>query len=163
MTKKKENKSHKLTDNITYRIMENTIYLLLNSNSISKEELSIVYKKIPLIMEDNDLSYINISGKRLEDNKEYLYYLGFTLSYYDVNKLNALYAGTKDKKEYRCYGIMTKKDFIDRINEEKEPNKENIKITSVDSRGYINSIILLLFGVALLCFFCVQGAIYLVK
>ena len=157
-------KLERLTENITYRIIDSTVYLLLTSNSISKEELNIIYKKLPLIIEDNNLSYINISGKHLENNKEFFINLGFTLSYYDVNKLNTLYTGEKDKKQYKCYGIMTKKDFIDKISEEKEePIKENIRITSKCNSGYINSIILLLFGVALLCFFCVQGAIYLVK
>ena len=50
--------------------------------------------------------------------------LGFSLSYYDVNKLNVLYDGKKNKKDYRCYGIMTKKDFFDKINN--HPNKRNI-------------------------------------
>ena len=165
MTKKKEIKPERLADNVTYRIIDSTIYLLLSTNNISKEELNIVYKKIALIIEDNDLSYINISGKKLEDNKEYFIDLGFTLSYYDVNKLNTLYAGTKDKRLYKCYGIMTKKDFYSKINEEKKEVSQNTEISkeSTSNAGFVSSMLLLLFGIALLCFFCVQGAIYLVK
>ncbi len=163
MNKGKEIKTKKLTDSVAYLIMDSTIYLLLEGNTITKEELNIVYKKIHLIIEDEDLLYINISGKRLEDNKEYFLDLGFTLSYYDVNKLNTLYKGSKDKKLYKCYGIMTKKDLIERINKQKEETpKENIEIKSNNS-GFINNMLLLFFGIALLCFFCVQGAIYLVK
>ncbi len=163
MTKKKNLNTKKLTDHVTYHIEDSTIYLLFDSNTITKEELNIVYKKTNLIIEDNELSYINISGKHLEENKEFFLNLGFTLSYYDVNKLNELYAFVKDKRSYRCYGLMTKKDFINKMNEDKkEENKENIKVTNSNS-GYINSFLLLFGGIALLCYFCVQGAIYLVK
>lgn len=162
MVKKKNIKIEKLTDHIAYHIEGSTIYLLLDSNTITKEELNIVYKKIPIIMEDNELSYLNISGKHLEENKEYFQDLGFTLSYYDVNKLNELYAGTKDKRSYRCYGIMTRKDFMKKINEEKIEEPKEIKVTSSNS-GYVNSLLLLFGGIALLCYFCVYGAIYLVK
>jgi len=163
MTKKKNIKIEKLTDNVTYLIEDTTIYLLLASNTITKEELNIVYKKISLIIEDNELSYINISGKNIEDNKTFFQDLGFTLSYYDVNKLNDLYEGTKDKKAYKCYGLKKKKDFFDKIKEEKKEEKqENIKVTSSNS-GFVSSILLLFGGIILLCYFCVQGAIYLVK
>lgn len=164
MTKKKEIKLEKLTDNVTYRIIDSTIYLLLSNSSITREELNIVYKKIALIIEDNDLSYINISGKRLEDNKTYFQDLGFTLSYYDVNKLNTLYAATKDKRLYKCYGIMTKKDFLSKIKETKtEIAQKAVKVQTTSNAGFVSNMLLLFFGIALLCFFCVQGAIYLVK
>lgn len=163
MTKKKSVKIEKLTNNITYQVVDSTIYLLLNSNTITEEELNIVYKKVPLIMEDNELSYINISGKHLEKNKSYFQNLGFNLSYYDVNKLNILYAGTEDKKSYRCYGLMTKKDFINKINEEKEKKeREHVEVINSNS-GYISDLLLLFLGITLLCYFCVEGAIYLVK
>lgn len=163
MTKKKNINIEKLTEGIAYRIIDNTIYLLLSKNNITREELNIAYKKVTLIIEDNELSYINISGKNLEENKTYFQDLGFTLSYYDVNKLNMLYTGVQDKKAYRCYGIMTKKDFLNKINGEKiEEKRENIKVPSSNS-GYISNLLLLFGGIILLCFFCVQGAIYLVK
>ena len=163
MTKKKNIKIEKLTNNIAYRIIDSTIYLLLASNTITEEELNVVYKKVPLIMEDNELSYINISGKHIETNKAFFQELGFTLSYYDVDKLNTLYAGTKDKKTYRCYGLMTKNDLINKINEEKiEPKQENIKVITSES-GYIGDLLLLVLALGLLCYFCVQGAMYLVK
>lgn len=163
MTKKQNQKREKLTDHITYQIEGSTIYLLLDSNTITKEELNIVYKKITLIIEDNELSYINISGKHLEENKTFFQDLGFTLSYYDVNKLNELYKGIKDKGAYKCYGLMTKKDFINKKDEEKiETNSKDIKVTNTNA-GYINSLLLLFGGIILLCYFCVYGAIYLVK
>lgn len=163
MAKKEKIKIEKLTDNITYHIEDSTIYLLLSSNTVSKEELNIVYKKIALLIEDNELSYINISGKHLEQNKNFFIDLGYTLSYYDVNKLNKLYAGSKEKKAYRCYGIMTKKDFINKMKEEKiEEKSQNIKITE-GSSGYISNLLLLFGGIILLCYFCVVGAIYIVK
>ena len=163
MSKKKNINRYELTDNITYLIEDTTIYLLLDSNTIINDELNIIYKKIPLLIEDNELSYINISGKHLEENKKYFQELGFTLSYYDVNKLNELYKGIKNKKDYRCYGIMTKKDFINKINEEKkEENTKEVKVISSNS-GFVSSMLLLLGGIALLCYFCVYGAISLVK
>lgn len=163
MAKKKNINREKLTDSITYHIEDTTIYLLIESNTITKEELNIVYKKLPLLLEDNELSYINISGKHLEENKTFFADLGFTLSYYDVNKLNELYKGIKNKKDYRCYGIMTKKDFVNKINEEKkEENTKEIKVISYNS-GFVSSMLLLFGGIALLCYFCVYGAISLVK
>ena len=163
MTKKKNIKIDKLTDNVAYRIIDSTIYLLLNRNTISKEELNIVYKKISLIIEDNELSYINISGKHLEQNKEFFIDLGFTLSYYDVNKLNELYAGIQDKKAYRCYGLMTKKDFYNTMKENKEEEKIIKTKVETSESGYINNMLLIFGGIALLCYFCIEGAIYLVK
>lgn len=166
MTKKKNIKIEKLTEHIAYLIEDTTIYLLLDSNMVTKDELNIVYKKVPLIIEDNELSYINISGKHLEENKSFFIDLGFTLSYYDVNKLNSLYRGIKDKKIYKCYGIMTKKDFYDKIKEDakenKDENKGEMTVKSGNS-GFVSSMMLLFGGIILLCYFCVQGAIYLVK
>ena len=163
MIKKKNLKNEKLTEHITYRIEESTIYLLLDGNTLADEELNIAYKKIKLLIEDNELSYINITGHHLEENKEFFQELGFTLSYYDVNKLNEMYKGIKDKKAYKCYGIITKTDFINKINEEKKEKVEtNMKITNSNS-GYINSLLLLFGGIALLCYFCVYGAISLIK
>ena len=80
MTKPKKMSSEKLTTNISYIIEDRTIYLLLSSNKITKEELYIAYKKVAILVEDNDLSYINISGKHLEENKSYFESLGFSLS-----------------------------------------------------------------------------------
>lgn len=166
MTKKNKNKKEKLTDNIAYLIEDSTVYLLLNNNKITKEELNIVYKKTPLIIEDNELSYINISGKNLEENKDFFIDLGFTLSYYDVNKLNTLYRGIKDKKEYKCYGIMTKNDFYDKIEKNQKENikkvEREIKMAPSNS-GFISNMMLLFGGIILLCYFCVQGALLLVK
>ena len=163
MPRKKNINREKLTDNITYQIEDTTVYLLLGSNTITNDELNIMYKKLPLIIEDNDLSYINISGKHLEDNKEFFIDLGYTLSYYDVNKLNELYKGISNKKDYRCYGIMTRKDFINKTKEEKkEENIKEIKVINNNS-GFVSSMLLLFGGIALLCYFCVSGAILLVK
>ena len=166
MTKKKKINKEKLTEHVTYLIEDSTIYLLLDYNTITKEELNIVYKKISLIIEDNDLSYINISGKHLEENKEFFIELGFILSYYDVNKLNNLYRGIKDKSSYKCYGIMTKKDFYDKIKEAENENtnikNEEIKIVDKNA-GFVSSIMLLFGGIILLCYYCIQWAIQLIK
>ena len=166
MTKKNNINKVKLTEHVTYLIEDSTIYLLLDESTITKEELNIVYKKISLLIEDNELSYINISGKHLEENKGFFMELGFVLSYYDVNKLNKLYREIKDKSSYKCYGIMTKTDFYDKIKEVEESKKqtknEEIKIVNGNS-GFISSMLLLFGGIILLCYFCVQGAIYLIK
>ena len=163
MPRKKNINKEKLTDNITYQIEDTTIYLLLDSNTITDDELNIMYKKLPLLIEDNDLSYINISGKHLEDNKTFFIDLGFNLSYYDVSKLNDLYKGIKNKKDYRCYGIMTKKDFINKTKEEKKEDKiQEVKVINANS-GFVSSMLLLFGGIALLCYFCIYGAISLVK
>ncbi len=161
---KKDNiKCEKLTDHITYRIIDNTIYLFQEKENILDEELRGIYKKLSLIIEDNDISYINISAKRVEERKEFYQKYGFTLSYYDVNKLNTLYAGRKDKNLYRCYGIMTRKEFFDEINDsDTSINNISKRIISSNS-GYVSNLLLLFGGIILLCYFCVQGAIYLVK
>ena len=164
MIKKNNIKKEKITENITYLTDDTTIYLLVDGNTITKEELNIVYKKVPLIMEDNDLVYVNISGKKLDENKEFFMDLGFTLSYYDVNKLNTLYKGIPDKKSYKCYGIMTKKDFYDKIEQSNKETKTLKKINIKNGNaGFVSNMSLLFGGIILLCYFCIQGAIYLVK
>lgn len=158
MTKKKK---IKLTEHISYSIIDNTIYLFQDNDYISGEEMEILVKRLLLVIEDNDIAYINISSRKIEDRKEFYQKLGFSLSYYDVNKLNVLYSDVKNKMDYRCYGIMTKKDFFDRINDNEDKNNEDIVIK--DNSGYVYNLFLLFSGIILLCYFCVQGAIYLVK
>ena len=154
-------KNIKLTEHISYCIIDSTIYLFQNNINLSEDEIEILYKKLALIIEDNGISYINISASKIEDRKEMYQKLGFSLSYYDVNKLNVLYSDVKNKMDYRCYGIMTKKDFFDRINDTENKNNEDIVIK--DNSGYVYNLFLLFSGIILLCYFCVQGAIYLVK
>lgn len=163
MTRDNNIKNIKLTDHITYCIIDNTIYLFQNKEDILEDEFKACYKKLSCIIEDNDISYINISAKNIEDRKKFYQRLGFTLSYYDVNKLNTLYRGVKNKSLYRCYGIMTKRDFFDNMNtSDKEEYRENRVIVNSNA-GYVSNLLLLLGGVMLLCCFCVMGAIYLVK
>ena len=68
----------------------------------------------------------------------------------------------KNKRDYRCYGIMTRSDFFDRINNSLDGDKEDLLIVN-NSSGYIYDLFLLFGGILLLCYFCVQGAIYLVR
>lgn len=155
-------KKNKLTEHISYSIVNDTIYLFQNSEYISSDEVEILEKKLALIIQDNDISYINISSKKIEYRRDFYQKLGFSLSYYDVNKLNILYKGMKNKRDYRCYGIMTRSDFFDRINNSFDGDKEDLLIVN-NSSGYIYDLFLLFGGILLLCYFCVQGAIYLVR
>lgn len=155
-------KKNKLTEHISYLIVNDTIYLFQNSEYISHDEVKILEKKLALIIQDNDISYINISSKKMEDRRDFYQKLGFSLSYYDVYKLNILYKGIKNKRDYRCYGIMTRSDFFNRINNSLDGDKEDLLIVN-NSSGYIYDLFLLFGGILLLCYFCVQGAIYLVR
>ena len=156
---KKEIKKIKLTDNISYYISDNTIYLFQDEYNFSKDDIKIIGKKVALLIQDNDISYINITAKSLYHD------LGFTLSYYDVNKLNELFSDKKDKIKYRCYGIMTKSDFLNRLMEDKKVEEKKEKDTKVinSNSGFVSNMILLFGGIILLCYLCVEGAIYLVK
>lgn len=148
----------KITDNASYLIIDSTIYVFLNNIS----DFMTTCKKVNLIIEDNNLSYVNISMANLEKEKKFFTDLGFILSYFDVNKLNSLYKDYDDKKKYKCYGFMTKKDFQNMINSDNnEVTNSNIVIKEND--GYVLNLFLLFGGIILLCYFCVYGAIYLVK
>lgn len=161
--KSKEEKIH-LTDHFTYQIIDNIIYLYEEPNT-SEEELKLLFKKVSILIEDKDISYINVSSKNLEERKEYYLDLGFSLSYYSIDKLNALYKGYRNKKDYRCYAVMTKKDFLNINN--KENNKEIIRAEIVkentSNKGFASSMFLLLTGIAFLCYLAVEGAITLIK
>ncbi len=161
---KKANKvrAKRLTDHFTYSIYDNTIYLFQSNMNVSLEEVHIMLKKVGLLVEDYDIAYINISARKIEDRKEFYQNLGFTLSYYDVNKLNELYANKKNKIEYKCYGIMTKSDFFNNMNREVDEKKRDVVITKSNS-GYVSSLLLLFGGIAFLCYLCIQGAMLLVK
>ncbi len=65
--------------------------------------------------------------RELKIRKSLYHDLGFTLSYYDVNKLNELFSDKKDKIKYRCYGIMTKSDFLNRLMEDKKGGRKERK------------------------------------
>ena len=160
--KSRQVKTLKLTDHFTYSIADNIIYLFQNDIDVSLEEFKIAFRKVSLLIEDYDISYINISAKRIEDRKEFYQKLGFILSHYDVNKLNELYDGKKNKIDYKCYGIMTKRDFFERMNMKEEYQKREVMTTRKNS-GYVSSMLLLFGGIAFLCYLCVQGAILLVS
>jgi len=157
--RKKNILNKKLTDYVTYRIIDNIIYLF-QDRDISLDEMKDVFRKLALLIDNIDISYINITGSKMENNKKFYKDLGFSLSYYDVNKLNFLYEGKKNKKDYRCYGIMTKKNFFNKLNDKK--SVEHKEVIGTNS-GFVNNMLLLFGGIILLCYFCVQGAIYLVK
>ena len=69
---KKEIKKIKLTDNISYYISDNTIYLFQDEYNFSKDDIKIIGKKVALLIQDNDISYINITAKGIEIRKVYI-------------------------------------------------------------------------------------------
>ena len=71
-------KNIKLTEHISYCIIDSTIYLFQNNINLSEDEIEILYKKLTLIIEDNGISYINISASKIEDRKEMYQKLGFS-------------------------------------------------------------------------------------
>ena len=67
---------------------------------------------------------------------------------------------------YKCYGIMTKSDFLNKLMEDNkvENKKEENKTEVINSNsGFVSNMLLLFGGIILLCYICVEGAIYLVK
>lgn len=162
MATKKDVKWDKLNDYITYRIIDSTLYLIEKDDYINDDSWKLICKKIKLLIEDNNISYINISSKNIDKNRKIYQELGFTISYYDVNKLNMIYDGIKDKKLYRTYGIITKNDFFNSLKEDNKISSKNETIVYSNS-GFVSNVLLLFGGILLLCYFCVQGAIYLVK
>ena len=101
---------------------------------------------------------------KIEDRKVFYQNLGFSFAYYDVHRLCMLYPNKKNKSNYRCYGFMTKKNFLTNFNAEKENRSGNGERELIFSNnGYVSNLLLLFFGIILLCFVCVEGAIYLVK
>lgn len=162
MATKKNVKWDKLNDYITYRIIDSTLYLIEKDDYINDDSWKLICKKIKLLIEDNNISYINISSKNIDKNRKIYQELGFTISYYDVNKLNMIYDGIKDKKLYRTYGIITKNDFLNSLKDDNKISSKNETIVYSNS-GFVSNVLLLFGGILLLCYFCVQGAIYLVK
>lgn len=162
MATKKDVKWDKLNDYITYRIIDSTLYLIEKDDYINDDSWKLICKKIKLLIEDNNISYINISSKNIDKNRKIYQELGFTISYYDVNKLNMIYDGINDKKLYRTYGIITKNDFLNSLKDDNKISSKNETIVYSNS-GFVSNVLLLFGGILLLCYFCVQGAIYLVK
>lgn len=162
MATKKDVKWDKLNDYITYRIIDSTLYLIEKDDYINDDSWKLICKKIKLLIEDNNISYINTSSKNIDKNRKIYQELGFTISYYDVNKLNMIYDGIKDKKLYRTYGIITKNDFLNSLKDDNKISSKNETIVYSNS-GFVSNVLLLFGGILLLCYFCVQGAIYLVK
>lgn len=152
----------RLTDHITYRIVDNTIYLY-QEEDISLNEMNMALKKLILFFDDSDICYVNIISYRIENKRDFYREFGFSFSYYDVNKLQFLCDGKKNKKDYRCYGKMSKREFFDMMNEKKKDSLIDRKEVVSDNSGFVNSMLLLFGGITLLCYFCIQGAIYMVK
>lgn len=160
---KNEERIH-LTDHFTYQIIDNVIYLFEES-SVTSTELQLLFKKVALIIEDEDISYINVSVKNIEERKEYYMNLGFSLSYYSIDKLNALYKDYPDKKAYRCYAFMTKNDFLNINSKEGKVTieKKEIKKENNYNKGFVNSMLLLFVGITLICYLCIEGFITIIK
>lgn len=157
-------KVKKITDHIAYQIIGNTIYLLQKKVDISADEVNKALKKISSVVLGGDILNINISANKIEDRKVFYQSLGFSFAYYDVHRLCMLYPNKKNKSNYRCYGFMTKKNFLTNFNAEKENRSGNGERELIFSNnGYVSNLLLLFFGIILLCFVCVEGAIYLVK
>ena len=69
---KKEIKKIKLTEHISYFISDNTIYLFQDEYNFSKDDIKIIGKKVALLIQDNDISYINILRRKLKIRKVYI-------------------------------------------------------------------------------------------
>ena len=155
---KKEEKIH-LTDHFTYKIIGNVIYLFENY-PVSDEEFQMMIKKVSMMLLDNDVDYVNISSKNIEKRRDYYVNLGFSLSYYSIEKLNSLYNGYEDKKAYRCYAVMTKNDFL---NIGKKEDEEEVVVykkceSNNSNKGFISNMFLLFGGLLFLCYLCVEIA-----
>ena len=81
MATKKDVKWDKLNDYITYRIIDSTLYLIEKDDYINDDSWKLICKKIKLLIEDNNISYINISSKNIDKNRNIYQDLGFTISY----------------------------------------------------------------------------------
>ena len=154
-----------LTEHFSYQIMDNILYLFENEGDgdITSDELKYVFKRISMLIIDEDVDYINVSGKNMESKKDFYQNIGFSFSYYSVDKLNDLYKGYRDKKLYRCYAVTTKKDFFSLDKLEELVMENEIKQNDNSDKGFISSMFLLIGGIIMLCYICVEGAILLVK
>ena len=152
-----------LTDNISYYIKNNTIYLFQNEHNLIENEINILYKKIMLIIEDNNVSYININAKNMEKKKKVYQDMGFILSYYDINKLSEIFGCIKDKMSYRCYGIMTKSDFLNKMKEQNITVDNSKKIHINSNKGFVSNLLLLFGGIAVLIYICIDGILMFIR
>lgn len=163
MTNENTVKIIKLTQYVSYCIIYDTIYLLISDDILFDKEIGYLGDKLEMLILNNDILYVNVSGKELAERKEIYKDFGFSLAYYDLHKLRVLYPNKKNKMEYRCYGVMEKDDFLKRLSDDKLKRKEEGKSSINANDGYVSNLLLLFGGIILLCFFCVQGAIYLVR
>ena len=95
-------KNIKLTEHISYCIIDSTIYLFQNNINLSEDEIEILYKKLTLIIEDNGISYINISASKIEDRKEMYQKLKQAISFLKPVQrkiLKMIYVEGKSQKE----------------------------------------------------------------
>lgn len=163
MIKKKENKNE-LTDHFTYKVMGNIIYIFQSKEDITDEEYNIMHKKVSLIIDDEDIAYINISAKNIDKRKKFYQDKGYILSYYSIEILNKLYKNHDDKKLYRCYAFMTKNDFLNNDNkEEKEEVIYEAVKENTSNKGFISNILLLSGGLIFFVYLCVKGIFMLIK
>ena len=162
MNKRESVKLDKLTNNISYRIIDDTVYLFQKTINISENEMKMAFERLSPIVLNNNISHINVSASKIEDRKEFYHNFGFSLSYYDVNTLRVLYPDKKNKMDYKCYGIMTRRDFLNKVDIKEDVQERRYGAASSNS-GYVSSLLLLFFVILVLCFVCIEGAISLVK
>lgn len=160
---KKKDKFIRLNDYVTYRIIDNTLYLIKQGGKIDTRDFKFLCKKIELLIEDNDIAYINISSDNMDEEMDMYKKFGFVLSKFDINKLNSIYSGINNKGLYRIYGIITKSDFLNSLSNYDEVMSSDKEEVISSNSGFVLDLALLFGGIGLLCFFCIEGAIYLVK
>lgn len=153
------NEAIKLTNHVTYLIIDNIIYLFLD-DYVSYENIKSIYNKIYLFVKDKDIDYINFCARNMSCKKEMYKDLELMFLVYDVNKLNILFNGIKNKIEYKCYGLISKRHFMEMIKMKDSNVKENVNSSN---KGFVNNMLLLFVGLAMLCFFSIEAAVYLVN
>lgn len=149
--KEKKIKLDKLTDHINYCLIDDTIYFFTENYEIKERDLLKIAQKV---VTTRDISEINITGKNIDKISKNYQDLGLTLAKYPINKLSTLYTRKKDKESYRCFAKMSREQLL---------QKFNLKTEANSNAGFVNNFLLLFGGIILLCYFCIQGAIYLVK
>ena len=152
---KKKEKIH-LTDHYTYQIIDSVIYIF-EERQTTLEETKKLLEKVSLLIESENILYINLTGKNMEARKAHYIGLGFSLAYYSVDKLNTLYKGHNDKKQFRCYAVMPKEDLLNMTNK----GQKKIKLNS-SNEGFISNVLLLFTGVMILCYLIIQASIILI-
>lgn len=110
------------------------------------------------ILEDNDdIMFVRASSQLVDKTKDVFVECGFSLGKYSDDDLSHIFPNksAKEREAFRTYAVMSRDNVLSNYRDNARAVRSDnlyVRRKTIDNNGYVNSYVLLLLGVMLLCF-----------